>query len=512
MNSDARAYRPYIIAGLLILVALSFTNLDKSPTIWFDEGAHLHVPKTLVQEGVYAEASSEGFRFDGPVLGVGPTVMLPIAAVFRLFGVGLWQARFVIVIYMLAATVAFFFLSKRLSGVLVAVVATLLLVSSRGSDFLMLGRQVLGEIPGLAFMLTGVLVWSSAISEPKTRRLLISGLFFGLAMVTKYQNLLLLGPTFIISFGAQLVIFKENAWRSYAFPLGAGLTVFALWQALLLFYIQPNTFIQNLETLREASAGAAFTLSPALIARSIRELFEPNVYFTLWLPGWLFGIYRVFLAPKKKDRNVWLLLWSLVTWNLVWYVTFSIGWLRYTFPSLSILSLFIAEFFSSISGGFRSPLAFLRHSEASRSPTSKSVGSVTTAWLGLVIMIPFALTVNEILHPAPQYALAMARYMEENVSESAVIETWEPEMGFLTDYSYHYPPNQMLAIAIKHVWLGDEAPSSTYQISSDPAPDYVLTGEFSDWVEMYDLDLLKHTGSEEAHIGPYRLIKLSDGS
>ncbi|MEZ4638895.1 MAG: hypothetical protein R2856_28705 [Caldilineaceae bacterium] len=48
--------------------------------------------------GVYADYSSEGLRHFGPTIGVGPTVMLPIAAAFELFGIGLMQARLVIVI------------------------------------------------------------------------------------------------------------------------------------------------------------------------------------------------------------------------------------------------------------------------------------------------------------------------------------------------------------------------------------------------------------------------------
>ena len=81
---------------------------------WFDEGSHLHVPKTLVKYGVYADISSEGFRYYGPTIGVGPTVMLPIAAMFKVFGVGLLQARIVIAFYLLAAVYVFYRLVDQL--------------------------------------------------------------------------------------------------------------------------------------------------------------------------------------------------------------------------------------------------------------------------------------------------------------------------------------------------------------------------------------------------------------
>src|SRR5512147_2165973 len=102
--------------GLLVVYFLVFHNLTRFPIPWFDEGSHLHVPKTLVKFGVYADISSEGFRYYGPTIGVGPTVMLPIAAMFKLFGVGLLQARIVMALYLLAAIFTFYRLVEHLSG------------------------------------------------------------------------------------------------------------------------------------------------------------------------------------------------------------------------------------------------------------------------------------------------------------------------------------------------------------------------------------------------------------
>src|SRR5687768_1120232 len=88
--------RACVVAGCLLLVVVAATvNLQYAPVTWFDEGSHLHVPKTLVQFGVYADRGSDGFRYFGPTTGVGPTVLLPIAGVFKVAGIGLLQARLV---------------------------------------------------------------------------------------------------------------------------------------------------------------------------------------------------------------------------------------------------------------------------------------------------------------------------------------------------------------------------------------------------------------------------------
>ncbi len=71
----------WMILISLLLLFFVFYNLTAYPRPWFDEGSHLHVPKTFVRFGVYADYSSEGFRYYGPTIGVGPTVMLPLALV-----------------------------------------------------------------------------------------------------------------------------------------------------------------------------------------------------------------------------------------------------------------------------------------------------------------------------------------------------------------------------------------------------------------------------------------------
>src|SRR5215203_5803510 len=87
-----------LLVGLLLLGAfLLVYKLDQYPRPWYDEGSHLHVAKNFALNGVYADYSSEGNRPFGPAVGVGPTVLLPIALLFKLGGVSIPLARVVIV-------------------------------------------------------------------------------------------------------------------------------------------------------------------------------------------------------------------------------------------------------------------------------------------------------------------------------------------------------------------------------------------------------------------------------
>src|SRR5512141_3021366 len=90
--------RPRTSAGVWLratmLVALCFLaliHLDTTPRPWHDEGGSLSLAKTLAEDGVYAVRTSDGYQTFGFVQSVGPLVVLPIAASFRLFGAGLLQ-------------------------------------------------------------------------------------------------------------------------------------------------------------------------------------------------------------------------------------------------------------------------------------------------------------------------------------------------------------------------------------------------------------------------------------
>ncbi|NWG18486.1 MAG: hypothetical protein HXY41_17830, partial [Chloroflexi bacterium] len=91
------------LASLVIVAAVAafllLYRLDVYPEPWYDEGSHLHVAKNYALNGIYADYSSEGIRYYGPAVGVGPTVMLPVAALFNLFEVSIPLARLAIVVY-----------------------------------------------------------------------------------------------------------------------------------------------------------------------------------------------------------------------------------------------------------------------------------------------------------------------------------------------------------------------------------------------------------------------------
>lgn len=499
-----------VLLGLSIaLVAfLALYNLTNYPLTWFDEGSHLHVPKTLVRFGVYADYSSEGFRHYGPTIGVGPTVMLPIAGVFQLFGIGLLQARLVMALYLLAAIYAFYRLAQVLGGNRFAWVATVLVATSRGVALLLWGRQVLGEVPGFFFIAAGLALWFARWERSKWWQLIVVGVLLGLAMVTKYQYLLFLAPTLLISWVANLVYYRSAPQRVFLVPGIVAAACFALWQVYTIVYLGPATAAENWAILRRQSAGAAMVLSPDLMQKSLSVLVSIPVYLGSLLPALIYGVSLA--LPRRREGQQWGVLLVLVAVNLGWYVLASIGWWRYAFLGLVISSLFVARFFHDLTGGFALGWKELwdQVCNGGRLAHSAWLRSAMLVWLVLMVVLDLGQSVVEIVHPAYNAPRAMAAYLDENVPEDVLVETWEPEMGFLTDHNYHFPPAQLLTDAVSQAHLGGQPVSQLYDFVQTERPAYVLVGEFGRGVALYPRDVLSAHYELETHIGGYELYSL----
>lgn len=493
--------------GIVLVLFLAFYNPVDFPTIWYDEGSYLHVPKALVSFGVYADYSSDGFRYYGPSVGVGPTVLLPVAGVFKLFGIGLLQARLLVSIYLVAAVLVFYRLASFLGGRRLAWAATALLISSHGVGLLNYGREVLGEVPGLFFLLSAFLLWFKSWERSSWPRLILIGVLFGLAAITKDQYLLVLAPALLIAWLANLFYYRSAPQRVFLAPGILTLGLFLLWQAVMVIYLGPANALENYALLQQTTAGAALVFSPSLIASSLAHLVELKVYLGLLLPVLVYS--GLLVIPRRKEAHQWAVLYILVLCNLAWFVLASIGWIRYAFPGLSVASLFVARFFSNITDGFRLNMQALWKGilEGSVSTARPALQAAFLFWLAVMIAVPFFQTVKGILLPPSNDAVTAAAYISDNIPKNVIIETWEPEMQFLTDNLYHSPPNSLLDRAVAYIWRSGPWPRGFYNYLQEDHPQYILIGNFAKWVMLYPAAILNTQYRIVMTVGAYDLYE-----
>jgi 4-amino-4-deoxy-L-arabinose transferase-like glycosyltransferase len=491
-----------VIAGCLVCAALLFVHLDRSPRTWFDEGSHLHVPKTLVQTGHYADRSSEGFRAFGPTVGVGPTVMLPIAAVFKIGGIGLLGARLVIALYTIITIAAFGLLMNRLAGGRIALLAAILMLAAPGLDFITTGRQVIGEVPALTFLLIGALVWFTRDGTTGevgltrcTKRCLIAGGFFGLTIVTKGQLGIVLGPSLVLIAVLAVVWDRRIGLKQVLVPLIVMVAVFGAWELALLTIVTGGSLRDNLVLLRQASGGSLIVIAPHRMIAGVRFLLGPQAYFALLTPALVYACVRG-IRRRIGVGELILLVFTLV--GLAWFAGASVAWPRYVFMPLALAALPVARL---VDDGLRALWQ--------RTDRARLLAPLAAVALGLFITASFGGQFHRTLtaSDAPQQ---MAAYLNRTLPTSAIIETWEPELGLLTDHRYHYPPPSLLDQAVRHQWLGGP-PLTNYDPLAGGA-DYLIIGPFARYSGIYDEAAIAARYQRIATIDDYTLFQLKQSA
>jgi len=323
----------------------------------------------------------------------------------------------------------------------------------------------------------------------------LAGAILGLAAVTKYQLLgvVLGGLTLawllrLLQGGARLLVF--------AVPATVAAAVFAAWQAILLQYLGPSSFLDNLRYIREAAGGAALTFSVARTLDNARLILEPGMLLGGLVPAVAYGTA---LAVRKEQRgDGWPIVMGLTLAALAWFVLASIGWRRYAYHGLALACIPASAFI--VHG-----LGLWARQEAAR--TATVLRWTAACWLAAMLSLPLLVLLPRIAVRQPQEARAMAAALDREVGPSAVIATWEPEMTFLTDHRYEVPPQRLLSVAVAYVHAGGPPPASRYDFMADDRPDYVLEGPFARGVGLYPPELLRtRFDLVEAH-GPYSLYR-----
>ncbi len=497
-----------MVVGMVVLLVIAgfllFYRLGDYPAPWYDEGSHLHVAKNLALNGVYADYSSEGNRPFGPAVGVGPTVMLPIALLFKLIGVSIPLARVVIVIYGVLALGALYLLASRLVSPGMALLATSLVFLSPGVDFIFNSRTVLGEVPGLFFLLLGLWVWLKP-GRHSILNLLASGALIGLACITKNQYALFILPSLFLAWIADIVWYRQRGWLYFVIPgIIAGLIFFG-WTFLDIMVMgeQGGNFTENFATLRAASSGAFFLFEPGAMLSALRFLaIGGSLYAFLTIPGLVYGV--IIGVKRDEQAESYGILLIFIAIGLGLFIS-SLAWERYAFAPVVLSSIFVVRLFQDLQKqfvpGWNALLTSVRQKQMS---LSVIVAVVMLVWLVGALALPLVVQTRNVLNNGSNDAYLVAQYIDDNIPQDAVVETWEQELAVLTNHRYHYPPQITLAKAVASQWQGGEPASDTYDFR-DYSPDYLVIGAFGKYTGLYpddrlsDYELMATIGSYDVY-------------
>jgi 4-amino-4-deoxy-L-arabinose transferase-like glycosyltransferase len=498
-------YRRVLLVLLLGLTLFLCThNLETYPRTWWDEGKFLQIPRNLVLYGRYATQSSEGFRMFS-VYGTGPAVLLPIAAVFRLFGIGLLQARLVMAGFALLAVVAFYSVARRLYDGWVALVAAALLVTVVYDPFaslLFLGRQVLGEVPAFFYLMAGCYVWMGQRDGPGGRALVLSGVFWGLAVLAKWVFSMIV-PCLVVLWVADRLYFRKLGHRHFAIPILVVLAAVLAWFGYVTATLGLQGASEVLLQTQDNATSNVFFVSLASVARGAKFLVRSR--FLVWgVPGIAYGVLRNAQGGRKLDVRHWFLPIFAGGW-LIWYLFLSLGWTRQAFAPLAISNVFLAKLLYDLSGGFDLSLGKLASiREGNLAPLQRL--SVVLMLLALLASSPVHI-VEGIVGEQDTSPQEFARYLNERVPTDVVIESYEYQLDILTNHTYHHPPEPLITLATRHVYSGEPYPPGFYDFQAF-RPAYLIAGPFAKWTGIYPGDFLEHQCSLVESIGEFDLYRV----
>lgn len=316
----------------VLLLFFGTWRLPYSPATWFDEGINLGIAKSLITKGVFSlEVSPADFVSDRQFLiTTNYPVLLPLALSLKLFGMNLTAGRLPMVLFLVLFFFAAYFILKRIYSKGTAIMALALVISF--APFYGNGKAVLGEIPGLFYLLGGLLL----LREGKGwKRLFLAGLLFGLSAATKPFFLIIL-PAFLIG---EILIFKslKAVFTKRILAVFSGMLIPLIgWIATILPKISFSEIIKAITYYSNSYAAQNFT--NLIFSNFLRFFSEVTpLHFSLLLAAVLIAVFLK-KSKKRKLDEIEIILLAFVFINILWYLK-TPGWYRYFFPAHIILLL-----------------------------------------------------------------------------------------------------------------------------------------------------------------------------
>lgn len=481
------------LLGLAVLVlALGVWHLDRYPRTWFDEGSYLEVSENFAERGLYASESADGSLDYAPVIGVGPSVLLPAAGVVKLAGTDLGAVRLVSVVYLLASTLLLYLISRKLFGRVAAVASAVVLLTLPSLDWIETGRQVLGEVPAVFFLLAG---GSVAYRSRSLAQAVVAGALLGLAMTTKGQYLLIL-PAAIIAVGAiDYLTERRYSARWYLTLLCAAGATYAIWFLTLLSIIGDGNIVENLRLLRQSSGGALLVFNVDRMLAAWKLLLGPSSLFLI-APATIIGAVAWWRADGAHKWALLALLTFQTLW-LGWFTTASIAWPRYAFPGIAISMIFIGYLISLL-------VAQIRDHRAAEPIRHWASAAAMLSVIALLVIVAGWRELSPVVRVDQREPQHFAQIIDRTVPRTAVVDSWEPELTFLSDARIQYPPAGSLDTVVRATWLGS---AWNDRLEITPRGEYLVVGPFARWVNAFpeaaSTDAYQLIVSE----GPYSLYK-----
>ena len=346
---------------MLVLTAIVAAGVGlcemRANVISFDGALNAQVAANLLESGRYGIGYPEIQDFDHRVQ-TGPTVVLPVAASFWLFGVDSDAAELPNLLYFVAFLVLVAVFALRYAGPAGGLLALMLVLQTPRLVSFALGPY--GEIPALVFFLAALLLLDRFDGGPSVGRAAAVGLLLGLSGLTKIVMLIPVSSVLLVLL-VRVLARRDIRLRDWAVVLGGFAAPLAAFELVKLAVLTPSIWVDWWAVMVRRVAGQGLPLGMADTPGALPKLGTHLGVLSdkMDVPGW--PVLLLVVAPTflllllwRRDRAakvsgfapvsilaLWLAASSYLAWWLLLTPT-SRAWLRRIIDGLLLQEILAA--------------------------------------------------------------------------------------------------------------------------------------------------------------------------
>lgn len=500
MKQKLTSLTPYLLLGCIGLFLLTW-KIGTYPLYWYDEGSRTNLSRTFLETGNYSTYSSDGFQpFDAWVT-ANPLDVLFTSAAMLFFGKNVVALRLALIPFTLGGMLLIVHLAVRLFGKPIGWVAALTVFAAPpmiGSGYLLIGRQNLSENTSFFMLILSLLMWFHSWDTRKMRWSWLGGLLLGLGLISNFQVMLWVFPSFVVIWFGRSVQNRKRSWGEISFIFSAVLVILG-WYGLTLLLMPAPIRELNMTTLIDSINQQLFSgLSGKIVTTSSLVMFFVMIITSLAT------IMNLFQIPWKQwlsNSDHWKLatLGTSILFCAFWYFFFSIGWPRYAYAGWIITLMLLGWW------GFRVTSKIVNYMSSNYQQLQDKLHWVMITCLIGVTVSAYGIPLLNVEKAIP--AQNLADFIDSEISQDALIETTEMEIfGISNHWEFHYPSYEYILDATKQIYFEGRSPQIPYNPVSEN-PDYLITGPLSDWIGLYwNSGIMEYEFKKIAEFPPYQVF------
>jgi outer membrane protein assembly factor BamB len=342
------------ILAILAFSTIFFLNLGSGPLWAADEQTYSQWAYHMVKSGDYLTP----YAFGGLAVWIGkpPLYMWLMSLAYQAFGVSNFVTRFWSPIFGALTLVLVFFLGKKLYNKYVGFASALVLGTF--TTFYLFARHAMTDVSFVFFIVASFYFFVLSEKKEKTNRyVVLSGLFFGLALLTKQVEALLI-PLIVFSY---LVVTRRSIrflfTRHFTFFWGIGVLVLSPWLVYMFlsfgsdfwhWFVVYCGVMRTVSPLEGHVGGYLFYFS---------YLADNEMLWAILLP-FAAGLCAFNVVVKRLKADALILAWMLIVLLVFTFAQTKLSW--YILPALPAFAISISSLLYQLSKKIQLTAGYLR--------------------------------------------------------------------------------------------------------------------------------------------------------